>query len=99
MMGRPSRVPVDLQAVTKDVKAKIRRVIEELEAIKIVAPITRAELCVASKWMINARLGLSRRPDPQVYCTGAVPPFLHSAGPAHNLERIFYAILRLKAGR
>jgi hypothetical protein len=24
---------------------------------------------------------------------------LHSAGPAHNLERIFYAILRLKAGR
>ena len=24
---------------------------------------------------------------------------LHSAGPAHNLERIFYAILPLKAGR
>ena len=24
---------------------------------------------------------------------------LHSAGRAHNLERIFYAILRLKAGR
>jgi hypothetical protein len=29
----------------------------------------------------------------------AKPPALHSAGPAHNLERIFYAILRLKAGR
>ena len=24
---------------------------------------------------------------------------LHSAGPAHNLGRIFYAILRLKTGR
>ena len=26
-------------------------------------------------------------------------PTLHSAGPAHNLERIFYAILRLKTAR
>ena len=31
MMGRPPRQPIDLQAVTKDVKAKIRRVIGELE--------------------------------------------------------------------
>ena len=35
MMGRPPRVPVDLTAVTKDVKAKIRRVIGELEAIEL----------------------------------------------------------------
>jgi hypothetical protein len=28
----------------------------------------------------------------------AKPPALHSAGPAHNLERIFYAILHLKTG-
>ena len=34
MMSRPPRVPLDLQAVTKDVKAKIRRVIGELEAIE-----------------------------------------------------------------
>jgi hypothetical protein len=34
MMGRPPRVPVDLQAATRDVKAKIRRVIGELEAIE-----------------------------------------------------------------
>jgi hypothetical protein len=34
MMGRPPRVPLDLQTVTKDVKAKIRRVIGELEAIE-----------------------------------------------------------------
>jgi hypothetical protein len=34
MMGRPPRQPVDLQAVTRDVKAKIRRVIDELEAIE-----------------------------------------------------------------
>jgi hypothetical protein len=32
---RPPRQPVDLQAVTKDVKAKIRRVIGELEAIEL----------------------------------------------------------------
>jgi hypothetical protein len=35
MMGRPPRVPVDLQAVTRDVKAKIRRVVGELEAIEL----------------------------------------------------------------
>jgi hypothetical protein len=29
----------------------------------------------------------------------AAAPVSHSAGPAYNLERIFYAILRLKAGR
>ena len=34
MMGRPPRVPVDLQAVTRDVKTRIRRVIGELEAIE-----------------------------------------------------------------
>ena len=34
MIGCPPRVPLDLQAVTKDVKAKIRRVIGELEAIE-----------------------------------------------------------------
>ena len=34
MMGRSPRVPVDLQAVTKDVKAHVRRVIGELEAIE-----------------------------------------------------------------
>jgi hypothetical protein len=34
MMGRPPRQPVDLQAVTKDVKARVRRVIGELEAIE-----------------------------------------------------------------
>jgi hypothetical protein len=33
-MGRPPRPPVDLQAVTKDVKARVRRVIGELEAIE-----------------------------------------------------------------
>jgi hypothetical protein len=36
MMGRPPlRQPVDLQAVTRDVKTKIRRVIDELEAIEL----------------------------------------------------------------
>ena len=34
MMGRAPRQPVDLQAVTNDVKAKIRRAIGELEAIE-----------------------------------------------------------------
>jgi hypothetical protein len=34
MMGRAPRQPVDLQVVTRDVKAKIRRVIGELEAIE-----------------------------------------------------------------
>lgn len=34
MMGRPPRQPVDLQAVTKDVKARVRCVIGELEAIE-----------------------------------------------------------------
>ena len=34
MMGRPPRVPVDLQAVTRDVKARLRRVIGELEVIE-----------------------------------------------------------------
>src|SRR5215831_8397570 len=34
MMGRPRRVPVDLQAVTRDVKARVRRVIGDLEAIE-----------------------------------------------------------------
>ena len=34
MMGRPPRVPVDLQAVTRDVKTHVRRVIGELEAIE-----------------------------------------------------------------
>jgi hypothetical protein len=33
-MGRLPRQPVDLQAVTKDVKARVRRVIGELEAIE-----------------------------------------------------------------
>jgi hypothetical protein len=35
MTGRPPRQPVDLQVVTRDVKAKIRRVIDELEAIEL----------------------------------------------------------------
>ena len=35
MMGRAPRQPVDLQAVTRDVKTKIRRVIGELEAIEL----------------------------------------------------------------
>jgi hypothetical protein len=35
MMGRPPRQPVDLQAVTRDIKAKVRRVIGELEAIEL----------------------------------------------------------------
>ena len=34
MMGRAQRQHVDLQAVTRDVKAKIRRVITEMEAIE-----------------------------------------------------------------
>jgi hypothetical protein len=34
MMGRPPRVPVDLQAVTRNVKVRVRRVIGELEAIE-----------------------------------------------------------------
>ena len=34
MMGRPPRVPVDLQVVTRDVKARVRRVIGDLEAIE-----------------------------------------------------------------
>ena len=34
MTGRPPRVPVDLQTVTRDVKARVRRVIGELEAIE-----------------------------------------------------------------
>jgi len=34
MMGRPPRVPVDLQAVTRDIKARVRQVIGELEAIE-----------------------------------------------------------------
>jgi hypothetical protein len=34
MLPRAPRQPVDLQAVTRDVKAKIRRVIDELEAIE-----------------------------------------------------------------
>jgi hypothetical protein len=34
MMGRPPRTPVDLQAVTRDTKARIRRIIGELEAIE-----------------------------------------------------------------
>ena len=34
MMGRPLRQPVDLQAVTRDIKDRIRRVIGELEAIE-----------------------------------------------------------------
>jgi hypothetical protein len=35
MMGRPPRQAVDLEAVTRDVMAKIRRVIGELEAIEL----------------------------------------------------------------
>ena len=35
MMGSQPRVPVDLAAVTKDVKTKIRRIIGELEAIEL----------------------------------------------------------------
>ena len=35
MMGSAPRQPVDLQAVTRDVKTKIRRVIGELEAIEL----------------------------------------------------------------
>ena len=34
MMGRAPRVPVDLQTVTRDVKARVRRVIGELQAIE-----------------------------------------------------------------
>jgi hypothetical protein len=34
MMPRAPRQPVDLQAVTRDIKLKIRRVIGELEAIE-----------------------------------------------------------------
>jgi hypothetical protein len=34
MTGRPPRMPVDLQAVTRDTKARIRRIIGELEAIE-----------------------------------------------------------------
>jgi uncharacterized protein (UPF0335 family) len=34
MMGRPPRQPMDLQAVTRDVKDRIRHVIGELEAIE-----------------------------------------------------------------
>jgi hypothetical protein len=34
MMGRAPRVPVDLQAVTRDVKARVRRVVGDLEAIE-----------------------------------------------------------------
>jgi hypothetical protein len=34
MMPRAPRQPVDLQVVTKDIKAKIRRIIGELEAIE-----------------------------------------------------------------
>jgi len=34
MMGRPPRQSVDLQAVTRDVKARLRHVIGELEAIE-----------------------------------------------------------------
>jgi hypothetical protein len=33
-MAQPPRQPIDLQAVTRDIKAKIRRVIGELEAIE-----------------------------------------------------------------
>jgi hypothetical protein len=33
-MGRPPHVPVDLQAVTRDIKARVRRVIGELDAIE-----------------------------------------------------------------
>ena len=35
MMPRAPRQPVDLQAVTRDIKLKIRRVIGELEAIEL----------------------------------------------------------------
>jgi hypothetical protein len=34
MMGRAPRTPVDLQAVTRDTKDRIRRIIGELEAIE-----------------------------------------------------------------
>jgi hypothetical protein len=34
MMDCPPRTPVDLQAVTRDTKARIRRIIGELEAIE-----------------------------------------------------------------
>ena len=34
MMGRPPGVPVDLQAVTRDTEARLRRIIGELEAIE-----------------------------------------------------------------
>ena len=47
----------------------------------------------AIRW-ISRIVGLPRRKPPANYGIG-----LHSAGPAHNLERIFYAILRLKMGR
>ena len=33
-MSRPPRIPVDLQAVTRDVKARVRGVIGELGAIE-----------------------------------------------------------------
>ena len=47
---------------------------------------------------ISGEPGLDARPR-QVDFTVKENGVLHSAGPAHNLERIFYAILRLKAGR
>jgi hypothetical protein len=34
MMGRPPRVPVDLQVVTREIKDRVRRVIGELEAVE-----------------------------------------------------------------
>jgi hypothetical protein len=34
MMGRAPRTPVDLQAVTRDTKARIRRIIGVLEVIE-----------------------------------------------------------------
>ena len=40
MMG----IPVDLQAVTRDVKARVRRVIGELESIRTAAG---SDICIA----------------------------------------------------
>ena len=34
MMGRPPRIPIDLQTVTRDVKARVSQVIGELEQIE-----------------------------------------------------------------
>jgi hypothetical protein len=57
MMAQPSRQPVDLQTVTKDVKARVRRVIGELEAIEAAdrSDLRLAKGCVARPGARDAR--------------------------------------------